>query len=221
MTRILLVATVHEELGLASVLTAQHAILERGRPDVIFLEIPPDVFHDFEAGIRSNLESRAARQYREDNDIALVPVDLTTPDESFFKDIQYLDRRLSTTSSAYRRLIDQHSYDVAAYGFPYLNSHRCSSAWSDIYAAMHAGIQHLSRDTRLREIFERWRHTNALRDSAMLSSIADYCSRSPFKNGVLLIGAAHRQSILEKSGRGHEGNTLQISPALLGDLDLQ
>lgn len=207
MTRVLLVATIHEEQGIASV-AALHAILSRAHPDVIFLEIPPDVFPDFEAGSRSNLESRAARLYREKNDVALVPVDLSTPDESFFRDFQYLDRRLTATSIIYRRLVDQHIDDVAAHGFPYLNSQRCSSAWASIYEVMHAGIQRLSHDTRLPEIFEKWRQTNALREGAMLRHLDDYHTHHPFENGVLLVGAAHLQSLLKMSEHEHEGRRL-------------
>ena len=175
MTRILLVGTVHEEQGLATI-SALHAILEHARPEVIFLEIPSAVFPSYDDGTRSNLESSAARRYREDNDVALVPVDLATPDESFFRDCKYLDRRIATTSPTYCRLIDQNSHDIATYGFPYLNSHQCSKAWSDIYEAMHTGIQRLSHDSRLSEIFAVWKHTNSLRDRAMLRSITSTTS---------------------------------------------
>ena len=106
------------------------------------------------------------------------------------------------TSPAYCQLVDQNSHDVATHGFAYLNSERCSKAWSDIYEAMQAAIQRLTHDSRLIEIFESWKQTNELRDRAILESIDEYCLRRSFENGVLLVGAAHRQSILNKSREG-------------------
>jgi hypothetical protein len=100
-------------------------------------------------------------------------------------------------------LVDQNSHDVATYGFTYLNSERCSKAWSDIYEAMQAAIQRLSHDSRLIEIFDSWQRTNELRDRAMLKSIDDYCLGNSFESGVLLVGAAHRQSIINKTREDH------------------
>lgn len=190
--------TVHQEQGVATI-SALHEILERAAPEVIFLEIPSAAFADYNAGVRSNLESSAARRYRESNDVALVPVDLPTPEESFFRDFQYLDRRITATSPEYRRLVDQNSSDISTGGFPYLNSQRSWEAWSNIYEEMEAAIQRLHHDSRLIEILELWKHTNECRERAMLERIDEYCLRNSFGNGVLLVGSAHSQSIINKS----------------------
>ena len=58
MQRISLVGTVHDETGLANVPELM-GILERIRPEVIFLEIPSETFDDFVDGRRWNLESSA------------------------------------------------------------------------------------------------------------------------------------------------------------------
>ncbi|MGH8617560.1 MAG: hypothetical protein ACREUW_07685 [Burkholderiales bacterium] len=209
MKRILLVATVHEENGLASI-SALHAILERIRPAVIFLEIPWTAFEDYAQGTRSNLESSAARLYRERSSVVLIPVDSPTPEESFFRDWEYMDRRIAKTNPAYRQLIDQNSRDIATYGFPYLNSERSSRAWSDIYETMDDAIERLRHDTKLSEFYELWRHTNDLRDREMLRRIDDYCLHKPFENGVFLVGAAHRQSIIMKSREGRDTGAPKI-----------
>ncbi len=196
--RIVMFGTVHQEQGVATI-SALHEILERAAPEVIFLEIPSAAFADYNAGVRSNLESSAARRYRESNDVALVPVDLPTPEESFFRDFQYLDRRITATSPEYRRLVDQNSSDISTGGFPYLNSQRSWEAWSNIYEEMEAAIQRLHHDSRLIEILELWKHTNECRERAMLERIDEYCLRNSFGNGVLLVGSAHSQSIINKS----------------------
>jgi hypothetical protein len=207
MNRVALVGTVHEEQGLANVPELQ-AVLERIRPEVIFLEIPSAAFEDFANGRRWNLESIAARRYRDIHHVELIPVDLPTPDEEFFTNIRYLQGRIRTTSAEYCQLIYRDSQYVGAYGFVYLNSEDCSRLWSKIYEAIRATIERLD-DHKLREIYECWRTTNELRERAMVRSIEDYCRRNMFDIGVLLIGAAHREAIMNKSRAGCGAPTLQ------------
>ena len=197
MNRTLLVGTVHEEQGLATT-SALLDILGSIRPEVIFLEIPSAAFPAFDEGSRSNLESRAARRYRDATGAMLVPVDLPTPEESFFMNWQYMDRRITTTSPSYRQLIDQNTIDIAKYGFSYLNSAQCRDVWSAIYEAMEVAIQRLSHDTKLPIIYKAWRLTNGLRDEAMLEGVDVHFSLKPFTTGVLLVGAAHVYSIANR-----------------------
>jgi hypothetical protein len=194
------------------------AILERIQPEVIFLEIPSPAFDDYLAGTRSNLESTAARHYRETHNVVLVPVDLPKPEEDFFRDSRYLYERIEKTSPDYCRLIDWNSQYVSAYGFAYLNSERCSQLWSDIYEAMLTAIEQLD-DHRLIGLYELWKNTNELRDKAMLKNIEDYCILRPFENGVFLVGAAHRRSIISKSREGRGAGTPRIGWDFSGFLD--
>ncbi|ARV17038.1 hypothetical protein AEP_00072 [Curvibacter sp. AEP1-3] len=209
MTQIFLVGTVHQESGLATA-SALLDILESVRPDVIFLEIPPASFPAYDVGACSNLESRAARRYRERTGLALVPVDLPTPDESFFRDWQYMDRRITATCSEYRQLIDENAANTAKRGFAYLNSEQCRDAWSAIYQVMEIAIQRLSHDTKLPTIYEAWRRTNELRDEAMLQCIGTHCSQTSPAIGVLLVGAAHALSIAGKSRNERRTNPPRV-----------
>jgi hypothetical protein len=198
MNSISLVCTVHAERGLANV-SELRAILERFRPEVIFLEIPPDTFAcDFDAGTRENLESKAARQYREYNQVELVPVDLHTPAESFFTDNRYLFQRIEGKSCEYRRLMTWHSNYVRDLGFSYLNSEHCSKHWSDIYSEMLTTIRTID-EPRLTELYELWKKTIEDRDEEMMKNIRRYCSDNSFEKGLFLVGAAHRQAIIDKS----------------------
>lgn len=201
MTRVFVVGTVHEEQGLATT-SALVAILERIRPEVIFLEIPHAAFSAFDDGTRANLESGAARRFREVTGAVLIPVDLPTPEESFFGDWQYMDRRITTTSPSYRELIDQNTIDIVEHGFSYLNSERCRDVWLAIHKSMEVAIHRLSHDASLPVIYETWRRTNVLRDEAMLQGIDAHFSVRPFTTGVLLVGAAHTYSILSRSRIG-------------------
>jgi hypothetical protein len=193
-----LVFTVHEERGLANV-SELCAILERIRPEVIFLEIPPDAFDQFfNTCTRNNLESTAVRLYREINSVELVPVDLPAPDDRFFSDYADLQERVENKSHDSRRLLTWYKNYVRDYGFAYLNSEHCSNMWSEIYSDELATIQTLG-DQRLTKIAELWSRTIELREIEMMRNIRHYCRNMSFERGAFLIGAAHRQSIINKS----------------------
>lgn len=196
MTRMTLVGTVHAEAGRANV-SELVAILERIRPDVIFLEFPAAAFDDGLDGTRANLECAAARRYRDSRQVELVPVDLPTPEAEFFRNNEHLHNRIERSSPEYCRLSDWHSQYVREYGFSYLNSDDCLAHWSALHEAEMVALTALG-DPRLVEFHELWRGTIERRDEAMLNAILEYRVQKPFGNGVFLVGAAHRQSIIER-----------------------
>ena len=215
--RVWLIGTVHAEDGLANV-TRLLAILERIRPEVIFLECPPDALDAYLSGAVNNLESTAVRRFREHQPVTLVPVDLPTPGSAFFRDAKDFSGSIEKRSAEYCRLVDQNSRSVAQHGFPDLNSERCSQRWTDIYSAMREAIEELD-DDRLAGLYSMWTNTHELREEAMIGAIDDYSSREPFETGVLLIGAAHRRSILDKSGGARAADSASIEGDLAGFLD--
>lgn len=207
MNSVTMVCTVHEEMGLANP-SELCAILERIRPEVIFLEVPPASFDDYYVVCRQkNLESKAVRTYRESAQVQLVPVDLPTPEREFFENFEYFRTRIREVSLEYRQLVDQDRAYVGRYGFAYLNSDYSSTFWTDLYGEMLNALGNLG-DPRLVDIYESWTATNNLRDIAMITNIQNYCSDHSFNGGVFLVGAAHRQSIIDKS----QGTTLQLVP---------
>lgn len=135
-------------------------------------------------------------RFRETHSVALVPVDLATPESDFFADFRELIERVSRSGSEFDRLASWHRQYVEAHGLAYLNSAHCSDLRSQRDEAMLAAIAELS-DPRLAETYESWLRINRLRDAEMLANIRKYCRQSPRARAALLVGAAHRQSILE------------------------
>jgi len=193
-----LVSTYHEESGAVNV-EALAGILESLRPEVIFLEIPPDVFADYDQGLRGNLESTAARRHRDSHDVTLVPVDLPTPDASFFYHDKELHRHVERVSPDYRHLIDQHRLARMQHGFSYLNSDDCSEAWSRINTAIVSAVERLPDRPSLLEHLASAARIYESRDTAMLANIETFQRHSAFSTGALLVGAAHRRSLICKS----------------------
>jgi hypothetical protein len=56
-------------------------------------------------------------------------------------------------------------------------------------------------DARLVGIFKSWVEINVRRENTMIGNILQYCRENTFDRGVFLVGAAHRQPIIEKSGK--------------------
>ena len=199
MKRVSVVCTVHEESGLADS-DGLLAILDRIKPEVIFLEVPSAAFGDYFSRTRWDLESQAVGRYRDSHHVDLVPVDLPTPSRDFFRDNQDLFERIERRSPEYCRLLDRHRQYVRAYGFAYLNSDQCSALFSQLHQAILTAIGELA-DARLVELYELWIRTNELRDKEMVKNIESYSKASAFSIGAFLVGAAHRQSIVDLSRR--------------------
>jgi hypothetical protein len=197
MNSVSLVCTVHEPMGLANA-SALLALLEHIQPEVIFLEVPPAAFDDYYGNCsQQNLESMAVRLYREGRQIELIPVDLPTPTGEFVSNFEELRRRIRQVSQEYRRLMKWDEDCIREYGFAYLNSEHCSELWSDVYKEMVSTIKWMNDDPRLVAIYEAWKQKNDLREREMIENIEKYCGENTFNRGVFLVGAAHRQAIID------------------------
>jgi hypothetical protein len=210
--RVSVVGTVHKEKGLASA-SALLAILEQIRPEVLFLEAPSDASGDYLDATGKDLESAAVSRYLEIHHVDLVPVDLPIPDAELFQFLdnnEYLFKNIERRSPEYCRLLDEYSEEVRAHGFAYLNSERCSTNWSKVREAALAAIEELAYPS-LTALYELWIGTNERREKHMMKSIDDYCRKTTFSNGVFLVGAGHRQSLIDKSReqRGADSSTVE------------
>jgi len=206
--RLSLLGTVHAENGLANGVELL-AILERLTPDVIFAEIPAAEVDQYRNGSRGSLESIAVANYREGRQIAVVPVDLAKPEGAFFRSSRDMFEKVERTSPDYRRMMDRHSYDTHSDGFPYLNSGRCIEAWTAIRGEVLDTLDWIN-EPRLREIYDRWKRQNTLRDTEMVENIADCAVHYGFVHAVFLVGTAHMQSIIEATRVGSATAILRI-----------
>lgn len=197
MKTISLICTFHDERGRANV-SELHAILERIRPDVIFLEIPFESDQgQVDIGKINNLESVAVQRYLKTRSVMLVPVDMPTPDESFFRDTENLFNEIEHFSYEYCYLVDQNRNRIVSEGFAYLNSESHCIYQVDVHKEVLRTLEKKS-NKRLGEVYESWRHTMEIREVDMLSNIESYCGNNEFTRAVFLVGAAHRASIVAK-----------------------
>lgn len=217
MKRVLMVCTVHRDTGLANASELQ-AILERIRPEVVFLELPSADFDSYLDGTRGTLESIAASRYGATHPVALVRVDLPEPGDELRRNTDYLFDRIEERNPEYNGLSYLHGWCVSARGFAYLNSASSSALWCSIQQAMRTTVEELG-DPRLVETYALWARVNDLRERAMMKSVEDYARQNPFNTGVLLVGLAHRQSMIDKSRMGWEHGLPTVQWDFEGFLD--
>lgn len=197
MKSVSLICTVHAETGRANV-SELHALLERIRPEVAFLEVPVtwgrQTIENYEG-----LETAALFRYRETRSVDLVPVDLPTPPESFFINSKRLFNYLERVSDKYRRLMDRNNSSIFEGGFSFLNSELHEHIQLEIHDEI-LRILEMRGDPSLTQAYEAWRRQDDLRDIEMISNIEKYGQINTFDRAVFLVGAAHRPSIVKKSG---------------------
>jgi hypothetical protein len=213
--RISVLGTVHEDMGRANASELQ-ALLSDIKPEAIFLEVPPSGLADQLSDDRNNLEVVAVNGFRARHSVDLVPVDLPTPEADFFYNLEELGRIFRQKSADYCRLKSWQRQYIEEYGFTYLNSHHFSDLQVQIHAACTAALAAIA-DQRLSAVYDRFIHSDELRDNAMLENITSYCMHSSLQIGAFLVGADHLMSMAEKA-KHHVGPKSSPIQWRFGDL---
>lgn len=194
--RLSVIGTVHQECGRANV-EVLRGFLRRLAPDVVFAEVPQSKLPAYANGSHGTLESMAVDQARNELQLAIVPVDLDEPETSFFRNAEEMFKKIERVSQEYRSLIDRHRRNVRDSGFAYLNSDLCFRAWSDIHGEVLDTLDWI-QDARSKTTYGDWVARNELREVAMVEGILACAESGTRRQGVLLVGAAHRKAILDK-----------------------
>jgi hypothetical protein len=195
--RVSVVGTIHEPLGRVTA-DALFSLLRHLQPDTIFLEMPRSAFDDFIGGAMSSLEAIAVRRFRSESDVALVPVDLPTPEQEFFTGWDEVRRKVRSKSVEYCRLKSSEEQYVSQLGFEYLNSSHFGDLTTDIHEATMAALAQFD-DPQLSAHYEAFVLTNECRERNMVEIVETYCASHRVEIGALLVGASHRRSLHEKA----------------------
>lgn len=209
MPNITLISTIHEQVGPCNV-SALHEILERARPEVIFMEIPPFCFGQFfKDKTRSNLETDAVNRYREAHRADPVPVDVMEASSDLIAENRRLCRELRARSHEYSQLMNADSQYIAQHGFAYLNSKYCVELWLKVDAEINAALEDIG-NAELSRGYNPWTDVHEHREQEMMKNIHHYSDAHAFNTGVFLLGAAHRRSIMEKAENLSGGSSSSI-----------
>ncbi|MCG9880409.1 MAG: hypothetical protein MH472_07410 [Bacteroidia bacterium] len=198
-----LISTRHESLGKCNSDELCH-IIEQINPNVIFEEIPPSNFDEYyKHKSRQNLESNAIKRYILNNKIKQIPVDSNNiPSDEFFKSLEKLHKKveglIDYNGFNYRKLTDRNQLKTDQFGFKYLNSIECINTNKGIYESIENGLQTI-KDEALIQTFNLWKEINSSRENIMLQNIYKYSEAHSYDRAIFLLGAAHRESFIEKT----------------------
>lgn len=197
MPRVLLVSSVHHESGLATAAELQW-LLGNIRPDVVFLEHPTDSISTFLDRSCGTLEAAALGRYVSRYPVELVPVDRPMTNAARIKqEADVLFDSVEEASPEFRHLANWNGYHTAKGGFAYLNSPICIEVHAAMHVAMQAAVEGFG-DPSLTERYLLWVQMHDRREEAMLDAVESYARQTRFTTGVLLVGAGHIPSLLEK-----------------------
>ena len=210
MYNLTLFCTRHGEAGNCNIFELYKIIVEL-KPEIIFEEIPPCLFEEHYQNVpKDKLESNAIKLYMTDHNINHIPVDLDIiMPQSFWDNHRYMFNKIEKISSEFCKLCDYDSQYVRQYGFNYLNSIYSDHNNKDKYKEMEATLNKLN-DSKLFEIFVSWNKIIEKRENEMIKNIYNYCRENTFERGIFFIGAAHRESIIEKIKKIVEIEELEI-----------
>jgi hypothetical protein len=194
--RITLICTAHRESGKCNEHELVKILLAVG-PEVIFEEIRSE---DFESSYadesKHNLEMRAIREYLKGRKVQQVPVDDYAIPEDFGPHMRALEKFVESRSGAYRDAMDEMSRKQFELGFCYLNSPVYDSSFKESELLYQKTISEYGNDLAKRKLSE-WNDQIRKRDASMVENIYRFCQRTDFMEGVFLVGAGHRSTIID------------------------
>jgi hypothetical protein len=201
MKEITILFTKHKENGVFTS-SALINILNSLKPDVIFLEHSPSEYQrQFVEEAYTSLESEAIRAFKERNDVRLVPTGKSYSDEFLLKiynEHQWLSEAVDAHSTEFfRSKYSDIEFSENFEGFTYINSDRYGKDQRDLDSEEEKIILSI-KNSLLTETHQQWLFLNSEREEGMLAKIRKYSSYSSFTKAALLIGAAHRNSIINK-----------------------
>jgi hypothetical protein len=197
-----LIGTRHKESGGCNS-HELYQILMSLNPDVIFEEMPPKEFDDYYISKkRTKLESIAILKYTQNHSVIQVPIDSDNiPEKEFLEAYENIHKVVDGLSDqngfSYRHLTKTVSKQTFLHGFRYLNSVYYSNAWIQVNEIIANALKKIDSNA-LFEALAFWNHINMERENQMLNNIYTFCQNSEYKNAVFLIGAYHRNSIIDK-----------------------
>jgi hypothetical protein len=172
-------------------------IIEKINPEVIFDEIPSSRFnaHFIEQSIIT-LETNAIKLYMNNHNVNIIPVDNYDFSEIQKGDIDY--NKISNNNADYYNLCKEQYLLTIQHGFEYINSHQNFQLIEKLQTIEREVLGKIN-DEELLKLFETWYEITDKRENEIIRNIYNYCEEHTFDKGLLLIGAEHRNSIINKT----------------------
>lgn len=202
MKEIIIIFTAHKEFGAFSS-SSLIKILEALQPDLIFLEASPDDYHQqFVVRNYDSLESKALFNFQKTNDVDIIPTGTSKSKEFLIEShmkYQRLNRAIEVHSTAqYRGKYTQRESKENMEGFAYINSEEYGEVQKELNLEEKIILEE-TENIEFIKLYEWWHALHDERESEMLTNINNHCLNMLFEKAVFLIGAEHRNSIINKT----------------------
>ena len=226
MYNITLIGTIHSEIGKCNS-EELYKIIESINPEVIFEELPKNLFDLFYKGkchfeeLQKNLkyklpnnlldkiealplseipvEVACVKKYLQNHNIKNISVDIDINLE-LSEEMEIMFGEFYRHDDVYKKLVDENKLLTEQYGFDYLNSEN----YLDLDEKVKFREKQLIESNaffgeKLLRIYEL-SHKEIIddRENVMLQDIYKYSKENQYNQAVFLIGAGHRKSIMEK-----------------------
>ncbi len=200
MASVILISTEHRESGNCNS-GELCKIFESINPDVIFEEeTNDDKYQSYynDANSFKSLEVQAIIKYKQKHSIRHIPVDATPNQYLSFHDWDYLFNTFNKYD-AYKQIVKEHCTLRDKFGFAYLNGEKCSDIFNKMKIAEKQIIEFSGiNKNELARIYALFHQEHDYRENMMLTNIYNFGRENHYKQGVFLIGFAHRSSIVKK-----------------------
>lgn len=190
MRNITVISTIHKEIGNCNPIELCK-IIESIKPEIIFEELSINAFKRcYNLQNLTTLESDAIKLYMLHYEIQHIPVVGTELE---------IDSKINLMIKygAYREQIDQLSNFEGQFGFQFLNSISCVKMFDKI-KEVEQSILKEKNDEILYQINNNSEKEIDRYENEIIENIYDCSKFYSYDNAILLFGAAHRKSIIEK-----------------------
>lgn len=199
MYNVTLISTFHGDLGECNA-DELHKIIDSISPDVIFEELPQDLFDRFynknDIPIEST-EIKSVKLYLQTHNIKHIPVDIAPDSELSRKEIDYMFDTVKKYN-VYQQAEDDQKQMIASDGFSFLNSKKCEELFEKKMMLEKYLIESMLNKNQLLRIHKLFYEEQDTRENAMLKNIYDYSKEHKYDKAIFMLGAGHRKSIRQK-----------------------
>jgi hypothetical protein len=218
MYNVTLVCTHHSEFGKCNA-DELYKVLASIRPDVIFEELPQDLFDRFYKD--NNIpyeppEVKAVKRYIKDHPTIHFPVDINVTGTLAACDIDFLFNTIRKCS-AYSKLEEDQKELMFQEGYDFLNSKK-NEELNEKKKSLEKSLMQLDINKHeLSRIYKLFYEEQDNRENEIIKNIYNCSSKIKYKQALLLLGSGHRKTISEKMQNYESGNYVKLKWTLYGN----
>lgn len=195
MPTIVLLSSFHKQCGKCNP-DELYIIIESVQPEVIFEELPCDVFKWVYAdgNTAESLEALTIKRYLLKKPTVHIPVDTHEKGSyDFFDGYDFIAKE----SSEYSVLFNEQMVNISQYGYSYLNSKICEEHIEKL-KALEEGVLAKTGNEQLLNQYRSDKELDDMREVEMLRNIYSYSRDHRYNRALFICGAQHRKPLMEK-----------------------